>query len=533
MRPFSFVVTAIGAKAVLGKYTTENFTQPVLWQDLADVELIRVDDTYYYSASTMHFSPGAPLLKSMDLVNWEYLSHSLPEIKVGDPGYDLDGSNKYNEGVYASSIAYHKKTGVFFWIGCLQYIGATLVYTATDPAGPWTREAIIEGYCFYDNGILIEDDDTFYVAYSKWIPNGNEAKIEVAQLKSDFQVETTKTVFHTTPELGYIEGARFYKIQGRYYIWLTNPGVGRGQIVLRSDDGPFGPYNDWHRVLENSGAPLPGAGPPFQGGLIDTPAGDWWYMAFVDRWPGGRLPVLAPVYWEDGWPNVKFVAENTWAETYQYPLPRVDVKQIEGVERFKTNNLGPQWEWNHNPDNSKWAAGDGLTLQTATVTDDFFMARNTLTHRILGPESYATIELDLTSMKDGDSAGLVVFRYNAGWIGVTKSGMNTTLQMVDNITMKRIDEGWKTVNKGEIMKSINFFGKQVWLRVLCDVNGSPNYSTFYYSTDGKHFEKFGSVHETLDGEVYFLGTRYGVFNYATKEIGGKVTVKSFEINLPE
>lgn len=516
--------------SLLGFVLAENLTQPLLWQDLADIDLIRVNETYYYSASTMHFSPGAPILRSYDLVNWEYLSHSVPSLDFGVPAFDLDGGNVYNQGIYASSLGYHEAAGIFYWVGCMQSVGKTYVYTSPAIEGPWEQTSVIADYCFYDAGLLIDDDGTLYVAYSQWVANGTDAKVRVAQLTNNLQVQQAQVVFNTTEEIGYIEGARFYKIDDSYYIWLTNPVVGRGQIVIRSTTGPFGTYDEWHRISANSGEPVPGAGPPFQGALIDTPEGDWWYMAFVDRWPGGRLPVLAPITWdEDGWPNVVFVEENTWGSTYPYPLLHRDVAPIVGTDYFSGTILGPQYEWNHNPDSSKWAVADGLTLWTASVTDDFFMARNTLTHRILGPSSTATMELDVSSMADGDYAGLVVFRYNAGSIGVAKSQNVTVIQMMDNNLMDPND-GWHTTNKGEVIESVDFEGESVWLRVVCDVSGSPAYSSFSYSTDGADFASLGQTHTTLDGEVYFVGSRYGVFNYATKEIGGSVTVTSFTID---
>ncbi|KAF3021045.1 hypothetical protein E8E14_012228 [Neopestalotiopsis sp. 37M] len=171
------------------------------------------------------------------------------------------------------------------------------------------------------------------------------------------------------------------------------------------------------------------------------------------RWPGGRFPVLAPITWDDnGWPNVVFTEENTWGVTYPYPLPRRDLETIVNkTDFFSGDTLGPQYEWNHNPDATKWMVTDeGLTLSTATVTDDFFMARNTLTHRILGPVSAATIELDISKMADGDHAGLALFRYNTGSIGVLKSQDAISVQMVDNIIMSPVD-GWHTTSMGDVI----------------------------------------------------------------------------------
>lgn len=364
----ALALSTVAAMLLAGAVSAENFTQPVLWQDLPDTDIIRIDDVYYYSASNMHFSPGAPILRSYDLVNWEYLSHSVPVYDF-DPRFSLqNGTNAYNWGVYASSLRYNEATRTFYWIGCIQQLGHTYVYEAPDIEGPWKRTSTIANYCYYDDGLLIDDDGSMYVSYGKWVADGNQAQIWVAQLTGDLQNKKSQTVFHTTPDVGYIEGTRFYKINGTYYILLTNPGVGNGEIILKSSGGPFGPYSTWHRILKNNGNPVPGASSPYQGAIVETQHGDWWYMAFVNSYPGARIPVLAPLTWDaNGWPNVQFASGDKWGSTYPYPLPKHPVKPITGTDTFASSTLGPQYEWNHNPDDSKWAVGGGLTLRTATA----------------------------------------------------------------------------------------------------------------------------------------------------------------------
>lgn len=258
-----------------GTASAENFTQPILWQDLADTDLIRVNDTYYYSASTMHFSPGAPILRSYDLVNWEYLTHSVPSLDFGDNRFDLNGGNAYNWGVYASTIRYRNSTGLFYWIGCIQQLGRTYVYTSPSIEGPWKQVSVISNFCYYDCGLLIDDDDQMYVTYGKWLADGANAVICVAQLTSDgLRHAKNQQIFHSNSQIGYIEGARFYKKDGKYYVMLTNPGVGEGEIILKSSGGPMGPYDTWHQILKNNGTPVLGASHPYQGALIDTAKGD-------------------------------------------------------------------------------------------------------------------------------------------------------------------------------------------------------------------------------------------------------------------
>ena len=162
---------------VLKPINAEVFTQPIIWQDLADTDLIRINDTYYYSASNMHFSPGALLLRSWDLVNWEYFTHSVPYYDVGNPAFDLEGGNAYNQGVYASSIRYHPGRNLFYWIGCIQGTDKTYIYSAINIKGPWEQVSVITDYCYYDDGLLVDDDGTMYVAYGRWIPDGENAII--------------------------------------------------------------------------------------------------------------------------------------------------------------------------------------------------------------------------------------------------------------------------------------------------------------------------------------------------------------------
>jgi len=196
-----------------------------------------------------------------------------------------------------------------------------------------------------------------------------------------------------------------YKRNGIYYILAVHPTD--GNIILQSSS-PWGPYK-WKWLVHNAGALISGFSPPKQGGMVSLADGRWYHMAFIDGNRGGHIPALAPVTWSsDGWPTVQTV-NGLWAKQYPYPLTTRSVKSVVGTDSF--TSLGPQYEWNHNPDPAAWsiASGGGRQLRTATITDDFFMARNTLSHRILGPSSTATIRIDYSQMADGDQAGLVLF----------------------------------------------------------------------------------------------------------------------------
>jgi beta-xylosidase len=500
---------------------SSTFNNPVLWQDFADIDIIRVGDAYYYSASTMHYSPGAPILRSYDLVNWEFAGHSVPNLDFDSNAYNLSGGRAYVKGIWASAFTYRPSNRTFYWIGCTEF-NRTYVYTATTVEGPWTKRARLNN-CYYDAGLLVDDNDTMYVAYG----NGT---ISVAQLTADGLGQVrAQQVFQTPSSVGTLEGARFYKRNGYYYIWLTRPA--NGQYVLRSSS-PWGPY-EMRQVLLNLPGPIAGGGVPHQGGLVQTQNGAWYYLSFVDAYPGGRVPALAPVTWSaDGWPVLQTV-NGRWSETYPYPnVPRPprQVKPMIGTDTFAGTALGPQYEWNHNPDNTRWSVNNGLRLQTATVTNDLYQARNTLTHRIQGPSSTATIELNYAGMANGDRAGLAMLRDSSAWIGVRRDNNTTRVVMTNGLTM---GSNWVTTGTGAEQAGAAVSGGRIWLRVNADIRpGSGRQARFSYSTDGTNFVSLGPAFTLNNAWQFFMGYRFGIFNYATQALGGSVTVNRFALTTP-
>src|SRR6476469_2365127 len=463
LRPRTAVVTLViatllGGGLVAGAPTqaaagpVADYTNPVLWQDFPDIDIFRVDNTYYW--------------------------------------------------------------------GCCVDFANTHIYTATAVEGPWQRHTTINK-CYYDAGLLVDDDDTMYVAY------GN-TKISVAQLSADGRSEVrSQQVFSTPSNIGTLEGARFYKINGSYYIFLTRPA--NGQYILKAAN-PFGPYT-LHQVLLNMPTPIPGGGVPHQGGLVQTQNGQWYYMAFVDAFPGGRVPVLAPVTWTaDGWPQVRTV-NGGWGASYPFPnLPPHPVRPMTGLDTFPGPALGPDWEWNHNPDTTKFSVSNWVRMGTATVTTDLYSARNTLTHRIQGPTSTATVALDLTGMRDGDRTGLAMLRDSSAWIGIRRDGGRNRGVMVANITM---DGSWNTTSTGTEVAGTGFGANRIWLRANADIRpGAGRQARFSYSTDGVTFTSLGPAFTLNNNWTFFMGYRFAVFNYATQALGGTVTLQRFDLSTP-
>ena len=357
--------------------------------------------------------------------------------------------------------------------------------------------------------------------------------ISVAQLAPNGLSQVrTQQVFATTPDIGTIEGSRMYKINGTYYILVTRPAD--AEFVLKSTSGtPWGPY-EAKQLVVGALSPING-GNPHQGGIVDTPSGNWCYMAFVDSYPGGRMPVLAPITWgSDGFPIAQL--SNNEFVSYPYPATPHPLNPYTGVDSFPSLPLSPQWEWNHNPDTTKFSASNGLRLQTATVTaaDDLYSARNTLTHRIIGPSSTATILLDYSAMQDGDRAGLALLRDQSAWIGIKHDGTSARLVMVEGINMNLTSLA--TISTGSEVASVSSIpaAGHIWLRVAGDFRPSStvNIGNFSYSTDGQTFKALGSGFSMNKDWEFFMGYRFAMFNYATKALGGGVTVSSFALSTP-
>lgn len=352
----------------------------------------------------------------------------------------------------------------------------------------------------------------------------------------------------------YFEGARMYNIHGAYYIWLTRPSV--GQYVLKSPKGPFGPY-ECREVVGAVSSPMPGSGYPHQGALVDTPAGDWYYMAFVDGYPAGRIPVLAPVHFNrENWPVVEIKPDDNggqWGFEYPYPAGSGYTGCSNRCFRshsFDREGLDHCWEWNHNPENSKWSTRDGhLLLTTCTVTENLYLAANTLTHRVIGPKSMATFCLDLTGLKAGDRAGTCMFRDRSAYIGCHKNHDSVQLVYVDDLVIEpfNIPVGWSNghpvaldwapKSNGAVKEEVELTESRIWLRIIADVapafshgyEAEARYTKFEYSFDGLSFRQLGpnfSVSNTADG---FVGYRFGLFNFATISLGGQLAVKGCEI----
>ncbi|EEY17112.1 glycosyl hydrolase family 43 protein [Verticillium alfalfae VaMs.102] len=456
--------------------TSDSFTNPVLYEDYPDNDIFTgPDGKFYFSASNFHFSPGAPILRSGDLVNWEPVGHSIPRLNFGD-GYNLNNGRAYRGGTWASTLRFRESNGLWYWIGCVNF-WHTWIFTAPSPEGPWSTSARLgDGVCYYDLGLLIDDDDTMYVVYG----SGN---VRVAQLSADGLSEARSQEVFEAADVGAdsIEGNRMYKINGTYYILNDRPG---STTYIWKSESPWGPYES--KILVDSVTPpLNGGNSPHQGSLIETAKGDWYFMSFTWAYPSGRLPVL----------RTHLLGEQTASPVF------VKAKN-------KVNN--------------------GLTLSTASVTTDLYAAKNTLTHRIHGEFPVGTVELDFSSLADGDRAGLAAFRDQSASIGVYRAGDAYALTAVHGMIIDEWNGTTISTGRVEATAPVPAGARKVWLRAELDARpAGTRAANFLYSFDGKAFTTLGGTYQMTNGWAFFLGYRFGIFNYATKALGGSVKIESF------
>lgn len=253
-------------------------------------------------------------------------------------------------------------------------------------------------------------------------------------------------------------------------------------------------------------------------------------MAFIDNYPGGRTPVLAPITWaSDGFPILETV-NGGWGSSYPYPLTENVLTDFLYTDNFDGTSLSPQWEWNHNPDPSYYSVNNGVTLNTATITDHLYLARNTLTHRIYGPNSRATIKLTVSAMQNGDIAGLAMLRDCSAYVAIINHGSSFRVSQVSGLTM---DTNWNPLSDGSEMAGLDLptTTTQIWLRAAADISPSAiDTAEFAYSTDGITFSSIGSPYQLNNTWEFFMGYRYGIFNYATQSQGGSVVLNSFTMD---
>ncbi len=529
-----FVLASPATQAQRATWTADNgngtFTNPLFYEEFSDPDMIRVGEYFYLTGTTMHSMPGLPILRSRDLVNWEFVAYAMDKLDLG-PAFRLEeGKNVYGRGIWAPSFRYHNGT---YYIFSNVNGQTTQKFTATNPAGPWTRTPM--KVSLHDLSVLFDDDGKVYVVW------GYEG-VRLAQLNADLTDIVPGTDRLIIPKgSGIGEGSHFYKINGKYLItsaWFN----GAMRMPAARADRPEGPYeyNQAISIDEDFGLmkgkgltrdkKITPANPAargrmslHQGGIIQTTKGEWWGFSMMDYNSVGRLTCLSPITWQDGWPyfglpgNLKRTPR-TWVKpnTGYNDKPTVP---YDHNDDFAATKLKPIWQWNHVPVDEKWSLTErrGFLRLHTLPAKNFWEARNTLTQRAIGPKSSPVVKLDVTSLQSGDVAGLALSNKPYAWIGVERDDKGFTVAQFNEHTGKT--------------ERAAMTGNTLWLKADCDYLTET--AQFSYSLDGKRFTLLGEPFEMVYQLTTFQGIRYSLVAYnGAGRSGGSADFDSITVHEP-
>lgn len=479
---------------------------PVLYSDFPDPDVIRVGDTYYLVTTTMHFFPGAQILSSRDLVNWQHAAYVYAAFGETEK-QQLKSGSIYGQGMWAPCLRYHE--GIFHLVFCCNDTKRCYHYTASDIRGPWEK-SYIEGF-YHDPSILFDDDGKVYIVY------GNR-DIYLTQLKNDLSAPMPgglhRRILHDESEgLGW-EGSHIYKINGKYYLcnihWPKGHMRTQGLHMAESLDGDFIGGDVLEDDLDGSFRGVA------QGGLIDTPDGEWFMMLFQDHGAQGRMPVLVPVKWQGDRPLLRKVPAALETDVDE-TLPKLYTSDT------LRGDVSPLWQWNHEPDGQYIVFSDnGLQLTCLGAAENVEQARNTLTQKCFGKQCVCTVTLDASGLREGDYAGICALQGCFGQLCVTVKNGKKALSLVTREATEH--DIFRSPEQPEERHSIPLTGDIIILRAAFDF--SCDQVQFFYEQDGA-FVPVGNAHPLIYRLDHFTGCRIGLCAFSQAETGGKALFRDF------
>lgn len=494
------------------------YRNPVLHADYSDPDVCAVGGDYFLTASSFNCIPGLPILHSKDLVNWKIVNYALKKVEP----VEYYNEARHGKGVWAPSIRFHE--GVFYIYWGDPDFGIFMVKTR-DPYGEWDAPVLVKaGKVMIDPCPLWDDDGRVYLAHA-WA--GSRAKFNSVLTVCELNKEGTKVI--SDPVLVFdgndgvnhtIEGAKFYKRNGFYYLFAPAGGVVSGwQLVMRSKD-VYGPY-EARIVMAQGKTDING---PHQGGWVDTPAGESWFLHFQDKGAYGRVLHLNPMKWINDWPviGVDKDGDGCGDPVSRYRKPKTDktypIETPVESDEFDTRKLGLQWEWHAN-----YQDVFGFTTNMGYVRiyghelsphfKNFWEVPNLLMQKFPAEEFTATAKLKVSAKDDGQLSGLIIMGWDYSWIGVEKQGEKFLLKQA---VCKDAEQGnLEQVSTLAVLEpSRKFEGglfpnyeREIYIRVHVDKGA---YCRFSYSLDGKKFTEAGTLFKARQGK--WIGAKVGMFS---------------------
>ena len=494
------------------------YRNPVLHADYSDPDVCAVGEDYFLTASSFNCTPGLPILHSKDLVNWKIVNYALKKVEP----VEYYNEARHGKGVWAPSIRFHE--GVFYIYWGDPDFGIFMVKTR-DPYGEWDKPVLVKaGKGMIDPCPLWDDDGRVYLAHA-WA--GSRAKFNSVLTVCELNKEGTKVI--SDPVLVFdgndgvnhtIEGAKFYKRNGFYYLFAPAGGVVSGwQLVMRSKD-VYGPY-EARIVMAQGKTDING---PHQGGWVDTPAGESWFLHFQDKGAYGRVLHLNPMKWVNDWPviGVDKDGDGCGDPVSRYRKPKIGktypIETPVESDEFDTRKLGLQWEWHANyqdvfgfTTNMGYARIYGHEL--SSHFKNFWEVPNLLMQKFPAEEFTATAKLKVSAKDDGQLSGLIIMGWDYSWIGVEKQGEKFLLKQA---VCKDAEQGnLEQVSTLAVLEPSRKFEaglfpnyeREIYIRVHVDKGA---YCRFSYSLDGKKFTEAGTLFKARQGK--WIGAKVGMFS---------------------
>lgn len=494
------------------------YRNPVLHADYSDPDVCAVGEDYFLTASSFNCTPGLPILHSKDLVNWKIVNYALKKVEP----VEYYNEARHGKGVWAPSIRFHE--GVFYIYWGDPDFGIFMVKTR-DPYGEWDAPVLVKaGKGMIDPCPLWDDDGRVYLAHA-WA--GSRAKFNSVLTVCEMNKEGTAVI--SDPVLVFdgndgvnhtIEGAKFYKRNGFYYLFAPAGGVVSGwQLVMRSKD-VYGPY-EARIVMAQGKTDING---PHQGGWVDTPAGESWFLHFQDKGAYGRVLHLNPMKWVNDWPviGVDKDGDGCGDPVSRYRKPKTGktypIETPVESDEFDTRKLGLQWEWHANyqdvfgfTTNMGYARIYGHEL--SPHFKNFWEVPNLLMQKFPAEEFTATAKLKVSAKDDGQLSGLIIMGWDYSWIGVEKQGEKFLLKQA---VCKDAEQGnLEQVSTLAVLEPSRKFEaglfpnyeREIYIRVHV---GKGAYCRFSYSLDGKKFTEAGTLFKARQGK--WIGAKVGMFS---------------------
>ncbi len=515
---------------------------PTVFSDIPDCDFIRVGGYYYMVSTTMNMVPGAPIMRSSDLVHWQIVSYVHDVLADDDANNLMNGKQIYGNGSWAAAIRYYEGT---FYVCFNQNNYGFYVYTTDNiESGEWKKH-FIKG-SFHDPSMLF-DDGALYVTYG-----GGPISIQEIELNDDEEtvekVGDAQTLIQKSDAWGLWEGNHIYKIGDYYYVMIIASPNGawfRTEVCYRTKDLFSG---DWEEQIIFQGSTYEYGSGIAQGGIVDTIYGDWYGILFQDHDAIGRIPSILAVKWDvegyEDWPmmgtyddNGNFITYTSTNAKVQSPLTirlndSAEENYIVGDDDFtyaEGDKIKLVWQWNHNPDKDAYSFVDNpgyYRIYNSSTCNNVWFARNSLTQRTVGPNFTSETAIITDGMKPGDYAGMVALGSDYGMVGVKcdENGNRYIFQGSGSANGSRPTDT-TPITENETASQVEG-NNPVYLKIEYSFNTGSTRSdkaNFYYSLDGSTWTKIGKeLSMSFNTATTFMGARTWLSSYATSETGGYV-----------